>query len=340
MSIYEPNNQKNEEDDSNPIKEFQKKVKFQENEENNLKKRYGRKSTKKENQDEDNDKENKENIEENDSGNSEIYASIRLSRKGIFTKGRLVTENNNDIIKIDNMDDDEEDEDENENEFENNENNKYSKTDDYIPIKESPSKKDFQLENNINRKKRRTLATSIVPEDRSSLNTRTSNFIRQISEIENEEDFPEEEENNNKMDNIDETNNDKTNSYDNSYDETNNKEEDKKEEIQNYIKNDEFNKLDDTINELEQYNAKNILKGDLYDLYNEVIKQNLHFKDDIFFVNLNYFENKVGDCDDTIISHSYRDYPKSEFFKGYIPSIDLLKKYEKKANKIINEDKI
>ena len=111
-------------------------------------------------------------------------------------------------------------------------------------------------------------------------------------------------------------------------------------EKKNHLKEDEFIKLDDTINELEQFNAKKILKGDLYNIYNDLIKENLEFKDDIFFVNLNYFENKVGNCDDRKISHSYKEYPKSEYFKEYLPSRELLKKYENKANKIIDDFKI
>ena len=52
--------------------------------------------------------------------------------------------------------------------------------------------------------------------------------------------------------------------------------------------NDEFSKMNNTINELEEFNAKKILKGDLYEMYEELIRDNLGFKDDVFFVNLNY----------------------------------------------------
>ena len=101
--------------------------------------------------------------------------------------------------------------------------------------------------------------------------------------------------------------------------------------------NDEFSKLDSTINELEEFNAKNILKGDLYEIYEELIHDNLNFKDDVFFVNLNYCEKKVGDCDNKLISHSYKEYPKEKYFKEYPPTQDLLNKYIKKAKKIVNE---
>ena len=105
----------------------------------------------------------------------------------------------------------------------------------------------------------------------------------------------------------------------------------------NYEKQNEFTKLDDSINEMEQFITKKILKKDLYEINNKLIKENLKFKDDIFFVNLNHFANKVGNFDDRIISHSYREYPKSEIFKEYLSSRELLKKYENKANKIIDE---
>ena len=101
--------------------------------------------------------------------------------------------------------------------------------------------------------------------------------------------------------------------------------------------NDEFSKMNNTINELEEFNAKKILKGDLYEIYKELIHDNLDFKDDVFFVNLNYCEKKVGDCDNRLISHSYKEYPKEKFFKEYPPHEELLNKYTKKAKKIRNE---
>ena len=81
-----------------------------------------------------------------------LTKSHRLSKKRNFTKGRLITDTINDIIKKNNIDI--------EDEFRNLEKLRGNKTDDFIVIKESPSKKDFQIKNNINRKKRRALVSS------------------------------------------------------------------------------------------------------------------------------------------------------------------------------------
>ena len=108
------------------------------------------------------------------------------------------------------------------------------------------------------------------------------------------------------------------------------------EEKNEYKKNE--NKLMDNIfDEVEKFNAKNILKGDLADIYNEIIKDNLDFKENIFFVNLNHYENMIGNCDHKNISHTYKDLKKEELLKNkYLPTKDLYNKYRNKA-KIIKE---
>ena len=99
----------------------------------------------------------------------------------------------------------------------------------------------------------------------------------------------------------------------------------------------EFENMDDIFNEVEKFNAKNILKGDLAEIYNEVIKDNADFKDNIFFVNLNHYENMVGNCDDKKISHTFKEYKKEELLKNqYLPTKELYNKYDRKA-KIIKE---
>ena len=120
---------------------------------------------------------------------------------------------------------------------------------------------------------------------------------------------------------------------------------DEKKYINNNDKNitkknkNEFENMDDIFNEVEKFNAKNILKGDLAEIYNEVIKENTDFKDNIFFVNLNHYENMIGNCDDKKISHTFKEYKKEELLKNqYLPAKELYNKYDRKA-KIIQKQK-
>ena len=80
------------------------------------------------------------------------------------------------------------------------------------------------------------------------------------------------------------------------------------EDENNYKKN-ENELMDNIFNEVEKFNAKNILKGDLADIYKE---------------------NKT-------ISHTYKDLKKEELLKNkYLPAKELYNKYRNKA-KIIKE---
>ena len=98
-----------------------------------------------------------------------------------------------------------------------------------------------------------------------------------------------------------------------------------------------YEEMDDLFNEVEKFNAKNILKGDLAEMYDEIIKENSDFKENIFFVNLNHYENLIGNCDNKVIQHSFKEYKKEELLKNkYLPSRELYNKYDKKA-KIIKE---
>ena len=108
-------------------------------------------------------------------------------------------------------------------------------------------------------------------------------------------------------------------------------------EEKNEYKKNENKLIDDIFDEVEKFNAKNILKGDLADIYNEIIKDNLDFKENIFFVNLNHYENSVGNCDNEVVQHSFKEYREEELLKyKYLPSKELYNKYDKKA-KIIKE---
>ena len=108
------------------------------------------------------------------------------------------------------------------------------------------------------------------------------------------------------------------------------------EDENNYKKN-ENELMDNIFNEVEKFNAKNILKGDLEDIYKEIVKDNMDFKENIFFVNLNHYENMIGNCDNKTISHTYKDLKKEELLKNkYLPAKELYNKYRNKA-KIIKE---
>lgn len=291
-----------------------KKVKIQINDQelehkkegnNNYSKKYGRRNIKENTSNNNNEEKSESKNDESDTGNSAVYAKDLLRKSG-FTKGRLVNDSDKDIIKIDNDEID----------LKKGENSK-NKTDDNLPEKEIPSQKEFIIENNKNNKntkKRRTIATTIVPEPRENKNKFQPKSQNNINEIKEEDAI-----------------NEISNNKENPKDILNNI------EMKSNDRNEEFNDLDNAINELEQFNAKKILKGDLYEIYEDLIKENIDFKDDIFFVNLNNFEKKVGNCDDKLILHSYKDYPKSEVFKKYLPSEDLLNKYIEKANVILNE---
>jgi hypothetical protein len=269
---------------------------------NNYRKKYGRRNVKENKSNNNNEEKSESKNEESDTGSSAVYIKDLLRKSG-FTKGRLINDSNNDIIKIDNDEVD----------LKNKENSK-NKTDDNLPEKEIPSQKEFIIGNNKNAKKRRTLATTVVPEPKVNKSKFHNKNQKNINEIKEEDVIKEINPNNeypkNKL---------------------------KNKEIKSNDNNDEFIKLDNTINELEQFNAKKILKGDLYEIYEDLIKENIDFKDDIFFVNLNNFEKKVGNCDDRLILHSYKEYPKNEYFKEYLSADDLLNKYIDKASVISNE---
>ena len=99
------------------------------------------------------------------------------------------------------------------------------------------------------------------------------------------------------------------------------------------------NELNNIFNEVEKFNAKNILSGDLAEIYDEVVKENTPFKDDIFFMNLNHYERNIGNCDNEVILHTFKD------FKKEIPDVDLyipIREYShfnEKLSKIIKEKK-
>ena len=125
--------------------------------------------------------------------------------------------------------------------------------------------------------------------------------------------------------------------------EENNKNDLKEEkiEINKNKKQSEYEIMDNLFNEVEKFNAKNILKGDLADIYNEIIKNNSDFKENIFFVNLNHYENMIGNCDNKVIQHSYKDMKKEELLKNkYLPLNELYNKYANKAKIIRGKNEL
>ena len=129
----------------------------------------------------------------------------------------------------------------------------------------------------------------------------------------------------------------------NTSNEENNKNDlkEEKNEINKNKKKPEYEIMDNLFNEVEKFNAKNILKGDLADIYNEIIKNNSDFKENIFFVNLNHYENMIGNCDNKVIQHSYKDMKKEELLKNkYLPSNELYNKYVNKAKIIRGKNEL
>lgn len=98
----------------------------------------------------------------------------------------------------------------------------------------------------------------------------------------------------------------------------------------------EFNNI---LNSVEKYNAKLFLKGNLMEVYEEIMKENEEFKKDVFFKNLNYTEKKIGDMDRNKISHNFKDFKFADIYeRPPISGIDLINKYYQKAENI-EEDK-
>ena len=99
------------------------------------------------------------------------------------------------------------------------------------------------------------------------------------------------------------------------------------------------NILIDAINDVERFNVGHILKGDLAEIYGDVVKNNKEFKDEIFFTNVNGTEKKIGELDRTKKMHIYKEFPRSELLKGYMTYDDLLKKYIDRAKRYKSESK-
>lgn len=106
-------------------------------------------------------------------------------------------------------------------------------------------------------------------------------------------------------------------------------------------KTEKMNRLKIALNEIEDANAKKLLKENLVELFEKILDYNLEFKDEIFFKNLNDTERKVGNLDKTdkrAISHTYKEIPTSEVIKNIPTAEELLRKYTQRARRITVEE--
>ena len=106
----------------------------------------------------------------------------------------------------------------------------------------------------------------------------------------------------------------------------NDKEINKKEKLE------KTNELKIALNEIEKESVGHILNKDLVEMFQEVIENNVEFKNDIFFKNLIDTEKKVAIMDNAKISQFESTY------KNYENMNDLMKKYTKRARIIVDED--
>ena len=103
-------------------------------------------------------------------------------------------------------------------------------------------------------------------------------------------------------------------------------------------KKEKNNRLKNALNEIENASAKKLLKENLVDIFEKILDNNLEFKDKIFFKNLNDTEKKVGNMDNKVIPHTYKEIETSEVIKNIPSAEDLLKKYTFRARRIVEED--
>ena len=203
---------------------------------------------------------------------------------------------------------------------------------------------------NNNKDKNVSKENELNEENDENKNTNKDNNVEEENNIQDnyKDNYKDNNDNNdNNINNYDNNKEDNNIEKNNINDKDNNNEENNITNNNMRKKNIEKSKMDDNehiimdniFNEVEQFNAKTILKGDLAEIYDDLIKKNVDFKDDVFFINLNHFERRVGDCDDRLIMHSFKRFPKEELFqKQYLSSQELIKKYYDRAERIKKEN--
>ena len=102
-----------------------------------------------------------------------------------------------------------------------------------------------------------------------------------------------------------------------------------------------FNRLKNALIEIERFNAKKTLKGDMVEMFNKILKSNFDFKENIFFKNLIDTDLKVGDFDNVKkrpVSHTFKEIETIEILRNHQNADDLMKKYTNRARLIVDED--
>ena len=102
-----------------------------------------------------------------------------------------------------------------------------------------------------------------------------------------------------------------------------------------------FNRLKNALIEIERFNAKKTLKGDMAEMFNKILKSNFDFKENIFFKNLIDTDLKVGDLDSVKkrpVSHTFKEIETIEILRNHQNADDLMKKYTNRAKLIVDED--
>ena len=156
----------------------------------------------------------------------------------------------------------------------------------------------------------------------------------------------------NTYENIDENNIDNYNKRQISSEENNNinssidieklkikKEEKKSKKKKGKNKRKKMDEIDNTLLKLEQKNKEKLLNGELYELLEEIEKENKDFKDNVFFSNFHELNNNLGIFDE--ISEKNKNLNNDNYvgIKGEITSHGLIDKYIEKAENIKKEKK-
>lgn len=96
--------------------------------------------------------------------------------------------------------------------------------------------------------------------------------------------------------------------------------------------------LTEVLGNIEINNINHLLKGDLFDIYGDIMKNYSGFKDKVFYKTLKNFENKVGLFDKKKVPHFISNDNYEERFNKYQKTDEILNEYAEKAKDINVED--